>query len=129
MIVQRDDQPCEICGASNAPFGYGPPLCPHSMWRCGGHRLEGPVAKRQRSPHLLELETADLIQRMVSAWIEANWPTESFVNICRHCGQKGDNLIPLGYGARPPIWVHHHCSDLFRAELQRRAAAALGFDQ
>ena len=76
----------------------------------------------------LELETADLIQRMVAAWIEANWPTESVVNVCRHCRQKDDNLIPLGYGTRPRIWVHHHCSDLFRAE-SRRAAAALGFDE
>jgi hypothetical protein len=41
---------------------------------------------------------------------------------------QDDNLIPLGYGTRPRIWVHHHCSDLYRAELKRRAPAVLGFD-
>ena len=98
--MTQDDQLSEICGKPNSAFGYGPPAHPRSMWRCGEHRLGGPVAKRQRSPHLLELETADLIQRMVSAWIEANWPTESFVNIYRHCEQKDDNLIPLGCARR-----------------------------
>jgi hypothetical protein len=46
--------------------------------------------------------------------------------VCRHCRRKDDNLIPLGYGARPRIRVHHHCADPFRADLKYRALEALG---
>jgi hypothetical protein len=84
------DQPCEICGRYGA-FGYGPPLCPQSIWRCGEHRMEGPVFRSRPDP----------VQVMVNVWIEANWPTETDPGACRHCQRKSDDLIPLGYGTRP----------------------------
>jgi hypothetical protein len=36
---------CSICGAAHAPFGYFPPAVPTEEWRCGEHRLEGPVER------------------------------------------------------------------------------------
>jgi hypothetical protein len=86
--------PCEICGKPNAAFGYGPPAYPQTIWRCGAHRLEGPVTP---SP-------PDAIQMIVDAWIAAHWPTESDASLCRHCRRKDDRLIPLGYGTRPRVW-------------------------
>ena len=56
-------------------------------------------------PRFLELDPAEVVQRLVSERIEADWPTETDPNVCRHCRRKDDNLIPLGYGARPRIWV------------------------
>jgi hypothetical protein len=109
------DEACEICGKPNAPFGYGPPARPQTIWRCGAHRLEGPVARAQLNH----------AEKMIGAWIEANWPTESDASVCRHCRRKDDNLIPLGYGTRPRVWVHHECSEPYRAELKRQAVAAL----
>jgi hypothetical protein len=109
------DQPCEICGKPNAPFGYGPPLHPQTMWRCGAHRPEGSAPRSQ----------PDAIQMIVNAWTVANWPTDSDTNVCRHCRRKSDDLIPLGYGKRPRVWVHIECSDLYRAELRRQALAAI----
>jgi hypothetical protein len=79
-------------------------------------------------PHFLELDPVEVVQRLVNEWIETNWSAVTDSSVCRHCGRKDENLIPLGYGARPRIWVHHHCSDLFRAEMLRRAAIALGFE-
>jgi hypothetical protein len=108
------DQPCEICGKPNAPFGCGPQAYPQTICRCGAHRLEGPVMRSQPDP----------IQMMVNAWIEAHWPTESDASVCRHCRRKSNELIPLGHGTRPRVWVHHECSDLYRAELRRQALAA-----
>ena len=126
--MTQDDQLCEICGKPNSAFGYGPPLHPHSIWRCGEHRLEGPAPRLPRFTHFLEFDPAEVIGRMVSEWVEANWPTVTDSSVCRYCGRKDENLIPLGYGARPRIWVHPHCSDLFRAELHRKARTALGFE-
>lgn len=123
------DQLCEICGKPNAPFGYGPPHHPQTIWRCGEHRLEGPVPRLPLFPRFLELDPAEVIQRMVKEQIEADWPTVTNSSTCRHCGRKDENLIPLGYGARPRIWVHHHCSDLFRAELKRRARSRWGLTE
>ena len=81
-------------------------------------------------PRFLELDPAEVIQRLVNEWIEANWPTVTDSSVCRHCGRKDENLIPLGYsGVRPRIWVHLHCSDLYRAELHRKARIALGFEK
>jgi hypothetical protein len=110
-----DDQLCEICGAY-APFGYGPPAHPQTIRRCGQHRLEGPVPRSQPDP----------VQMTINAWIEANWPTESDASMCRHCRRKSDDLIPLGHGTRPRIWVHIECADPYRAEIKRRAIVALG---
>jgi hypothetical protein len=121
-----DDQPCEVCGKSNAPFGYGPPLQAQTMRRCGEHRLEGPAPRLPLFPRFLELDPAEVILRLVSEWIEANWPTETNPNVCRHCRRKNDNLIPLGYGARPRIWAHLNCAEPYRAELKRRAFEVLG---
>jgi hypothetical protein len=87
--------------AQRALFGYGP------IWRCGEHRLEGPVMRSRPDP----------IQMMINAWIEANWPETTDDLVCRHCRRKSDNLIPLGYGTRPRIWVHIECSDPYRAEM------------
>jgi hypothetical protein len=123
-----DLQLCEICGKPDSPFGYGPPLHPQTICRCGEHRLEGPAPRLPLFPHFLELDPAEVIQRLVNEQIEADWPTETDPNVCRHCRRKDDNLIPLGYGTRPRVWVHHHCSDLYRAELKRGALAVLGFD-
>jgi hypothetical protein len=68
--------------------------------------------------------------RSSSVWsrsgLKANWPTETNPNVCRHYRHKNDNLIPLGYGTRPRIWVHLNCAEPYRAELKRRALAALG---
>ena len=107
--------PCEICGKPNSAFGYGPPTYPQPFWRCGQHRLAGPVARAQLDP----------TQKMINAWIEANWPTESDPSVCRHCRRKDSDLIPLGYGTRPRVWVHIGCSDPYRAELRRQALAAI----
>jgi hypothetical protein len=87
------------------------------MWRCGEHRLDGPAPRLPLFPRFLELDPAEVIQRLVSEWIEANWPTETNPNVCRHCRRKNDNLIPLGYRARPRIWVHLNCAEPYRAEL------------
>jgi hypothetical protein len=78
-------------------------------------------------PHSLELETDDLVQRMIDAGIEANWPTETDPNVCRHCRRQDDNLIPMGYGPHPRIWLHRNpCFDAYRAEMRRRVAVMLG---
>ena len=58
-----------------------------------------------------------------SEWVEANWPVVTDFGVCRHRVRQDGNLIPLGYGARPRIWVHHRCSDLYRAELHRQASS------
>ena len=114
--TSMDSQPCEICGRLNSPFGYGPPVHPQSIWRCGEHRLEGPAPK---------LDPADVIQRAVSGWIESNWPAVTDPGVCQHCGRRDDNLIPVGYGERPRVWLHPECSDVWRAELHRKARVAL----
>ena len=51
-----DLQLCEICGKPDSPFGYGPPLHQQTIWRCGEHRLEGPVPRLPLFPRFLELD-------------------------------------------------------------------------
>ena len=90
------DQLCEICGKPNAPFGYGPPHHPQTIWRCGEHRLEGPVPRLPLFPRFLELDPAEVIQRMVKEQIEADWPTVTDSSTCRHCGRKDEKLDSVG---------------------------------
>ena len=115
---------CQVCGKPNAPFGYGPPAHQETFWRCGPHRVEGPVAPAPRN--MLELETSDLIARLVDAKIEADWPlVPSDSGTCAHCRRKDDRLIPMG--VRRHVWVHPHCWEAWRASLRDRARTALGF--
>lgn len=66
---------------------------------------------------------------MIAKWIEANWPTDADPNACRHCGQRDpDRLIPIGYGPRQPVWLHHECWEPWRAALRRKAAITLGLE-
>ena len=46
--------------------------------------------------HPLELESNDLIQRMIAAGIETSWPMETDPNV-----QRDDNFIPMGYEPNP----------------------------
>jgi hypothetical protein len=128
-VTPMDNQSCEICGKPNSPFGYEPPLHPESIWLCAEHRLEGPVPRLPLFPRFLELDPAEVIGRMVSEWVEANWPTVTDSSACRHCGRGGENLIPLGYGARPRIWLHRECSDAWRVDLYRKTGIALGLEE
>jgi hypothetical protein len=75
-----------------------------------------------------DLFAADFRERAINAWIEANWPTKVDGTICRHCnGPDDQTLIPIGYGKRPKIWLHHRCSDMWRGWLRGKAATATGF--
>ena len=78
-------------------------------------------------PSALTMETAELRRRMVAAQIEANWPTDTDDSVCRYCGKRDENLIPIGYGSRPRVWVHRECWEPWREALHREAAVALGF--
>jgi hypothetical protein len=79
-------------------------------------------------PNAHALSPDQLRKHMISAWIDANWPTVFNETVCRHCGLPEDKTsIPLGYGPRPKIWIHHACADPFRAAVHARACAALGF--
>jgi hypothetical protein len=44
------EQPCQTCGKPDSPFGYGPPGWLEEFWRCGDHRLEGPVIRAAPIP-------------------------------------------------------------------------------
>jgi hypothetical protein len=73
--------------------------------------------------------TEDLVHVMCSRWIVEHWPKVTDHTTCRHCGAKDDNLIPMGYGPRPMIWLHRDpCFNEFRAVLRAKARRALGFE-
>jgi hypothetical protein len=125
--AQSDAQPCQICARLNSHFGYGPPSHEEIFWRCGAHRVEGPVQPAPR--WLLETETPVLIERMIDDWLTDNWPRTIDGN-CHHCrGEDDGSLIPHGYGPLPKIWTHRRCSDVWRETLRLQARQALGFDR
>lgn len=90
-----------------------------------------------RKPHLgMEPDEfeASLISSLIAAWIERHWPKDEDPNACRHCRARykpgePNTLIPVGYGPRPKVWVHHACYDPYWAGVRLRALKVVGFSQ
>jgi hypothetical protein len=118
---------CSVCGAK-APFGD----LTTSDWRCLKHSgFDRPLTSAATLEPFLGFDMAVAFARTkvahenaVTAWIEANWPTQADPSRCLHCQGLEDRfgagaLVPVGF--KKPVWLHRKCVELWRAELRAKA--------